>query len=111
MGETIKVIDETLGKVADFSLETEALIEQEKINSPNFKSKWGKTRQTHDIQKLLTEINALLEKKKEYHNKAHIAYQRKMFAVASYYGEEASKFFDEIDELRKDIVDYIISTR
>jgi hypothetical protein len=57
----------------------------------------------------VSEINALLSKKREHHNKAQLAYQRKMFAVASYYGDEASKFFTEIDRLSKQIVDNMLS--
>jgi hypothetical protein len=114
LGKTIEVIDSSLGENVDFSNETEALIAEERNNSPLNNSRSTSPskviRRTTDINLLLPEINSLLTKKKEYHDKAQLAYQRKMFAVASYYGDEASQIFNEIDRLSKQIVDIILNT-
>ncbi len=114
MGKTVEVIDSSLGESVDFSNETEELIAEERNNSPQNNSRSTSPskaiRRTTDINLLLTEINSLVTKKKEYHDKAQLAYQRKMFAVASYYGDEASKIFNEIDRLSKEIVDIILNT-
>ena len=54
-------------------------------------------------------MNALLEKKQEYHNKTRLAFQRKMYAVASYYGDEAYQLQRKIERLSNEIVDAILT--
>ena len=119
LGETLKFLDETLGETADFTNETEELLSEEnnssygsRSNSPLKTDQSKVTKRTiEEIQNIISEMNELLVKKKEFHDKAHAAYQRKMFAVASYYGDEAGALDAEINKISKEVVDYFLSNR
>ncbi|CAG2166937.1 unnamed protein product [Oppiella nova] len=118
LGKTIDVLDNSLGLSDDFSKETEVLIAQERNRSQNG-SPMNDSRAASpvksvrkvavDINANISQINDLVVKKREFHDKARLAFGRKMFAVASYYGGEAMKLQTQIDRLGAQTVDAILS--
>ena len=116
LAKTIGVLDNSLGLNDDFSRETEELLAEENSGSPMSGSSRAASpskpvRKKIDISSALITMNSHLEKKKEYHNKARLAFQRKLFAVASYYGDEVSSISRQIDRLSAEIVDAILSNQ
>ena len=114
LGKTIDFLDNSLGLSDDFSQETEALIEDESITSPingmsRSTSPSKVVRKTINIKAVLSDMNSILDKKKEFHDKARLAFQRKMYAVASYYGDEATNLQKRIEVLSNEIVDSILT--
>lgn len=110
------MLDNSLGLLDDFSSDTERLIASERVirsSSPaNEMSRAASPskpiRKTVDIKAVLSDMNALLEKKHEYHDKTRLAFQRKMYAVASYYGDEVTQLQKKIERLSNDIVDTML---
>ena len=113
LGKTINLVDNSLGIGADFSTETEQLIACETYSPVNGQSRSASpskpVRKSVNVKAILEDMNALLEKKQEYHNKTRLAFHRKMYAVASYYGDEAYQLQRKIERLSNEIVDAILT--
>lgn len=119
LGSTIAFVNNVYGCSSLLNNEAEVLLEAERcqieegddslINKKA--SKNGEVKPKSSLAELRAQMQMLSMKRRELSDKAALAFQRRMYAVASFYAEEAKKYSNQIESLSENIVQLVLEAK